>query len=111
MHVKVTEIAGIHKSETVVSKIAIGFVFEPRNLIVTFCGLRTSQTNKKIIYQLTRIELDVVGDLAGGNVNLHGIVGVHQRVGVTDGAAIVCHQEGNTLGTQLCLADLAQLVL
>lgn len=60
---------------------------------------------------LTRIELNVVGDLARGNVHLHGIVGVDQGIRVADGATVVCNQERNSLGSQLGLLDLAQLVL
>jgi len=67
----------------------------------------------KIAYDsfLTGIELDVVGDLAGGNIDLHGVVGVDQGIRVADGATVVCHQERHSLGAQLVLLDLAQLVL
>lgn len=61
--------------------------------------------------KLTGIELDVVGDLARGNVHLHGVVGVDQGIRVADGTTVVCDQEWNTLGAQLSLLDLAQLVL
>ena len=61
--------------------------------------------------EIARVEFDVIGDFAGGNINLHGIVGFDQWIRITNGAAIMCNQERHTLGTQLCLANLAQFVL
>lgn len=53
----------------------------------------------------------MIGDLGGGNVQLNGVVGLDDWIGVPDGATIVCYQEWDTLGSQLGLLDLAQLVL
>lgn len=39
------------------------------------------------------------------------VIGLNDWIRITDGTAIVCHQEWNILGSQLCFADLAQLVL
>lgn len=60
--------------------------------------------------QIARIEFNVIGDFRGGNVQLDGIVGLDDWIRVADGATVVCDQEWNTLGTQLCLLDLAQFV-
>lgn len=61
--------------------------------------------------QVTRVELDEIHDFVGFNVQLDGIVHLHQWVGVTDGASIVGSDERNTLGSNLNTSDFAQLVL
>lgn len=55
--------------------------------------------------------LDVSDNLASGEVNLNGVVDLDQRIRVTDGAAIVCDNVGNTLLAKLDLLDLGELVL
>ena len=56
------------------------------------------------------IKLSVVGDLVLGQVELHGVVDLDERIGVTDGAAIVSDNVGNTLSTNADLADLEKFV-
>lgn len=60
--------------------------------------------------QLTIVKLDEVGHLAGGDVQLDGIVHLHRGVGVADGASVVRHNEGHVLGSNGHLLDFAQLV-
>lgn len=57
------------------------------------------------------IELDEIFDLASVNVELDGVVGLDQGIGVTDGATVMGHHIRDTLGTKLNLLDLAELVL
>lgn len=57
------------------------------------------------------LELDKGLDLAGLNVDTDRVVRADQRVRVADGASVVGDNEGDPLGTDLHLADLAQLVL
>jgi hypothetical protein len=45
----------------------------------------------------TIVKLDVVNDLAGGQVNLDGVEDVNAGVGVADGAAIVGDNNGHVL--------------
>jgi hypothetical protein len=61
--------------------------------------------------EVSNIELDGVGDLAGGEVDLDGIVDLDVRVGVADGATVVGDQARNALGTNVYALDLAKLVL
>ena len=56
------------------------------------------------------IELDEIRDLARINVELDGVVDLDQRVGVTDGAAIVGDDVGDALAANGDLADLEELV-
>ena len=58
----------------------------------------------------TGVELDEVGDLASGNVNLDSVVDLDGRVGVTDGSSVVGHNVGNTTSANSDLADLEELV-
>jgi len=60
---------------------------------------------------VTNFELDEVSDLGFLNVVTDGVVSLDQRIGVTDGATVVGNNVGDTLGTQLDLANLAKLVL
>jgi len=60
--------------------------------------------------EVTNTKLDVVLDLARGEVDLDGVVDLDVGVGVADGAAIVGRAEGDTLGAELDAADLAELV-
>lgn len=60
---------------------------------------------------VTGLELDEGLDLASLEVQADGVVGADQRIGVADGAAVVGDDEGDTLGTNLHLANLAELIL
>lgn len=53
----------------------------------------------------------MIGDLGRGNIQLNGIVGLDDRIRVTDGATVVRHQVRHVLGAQHSFAHLAQLVL
>jgi hypothetical protein len=55
------------------------------------------------------LELDVLNDLVLDKVELDGVVDLDRGVGVTDGAAVVGDNVGDTLGTKLGAADLAEL--
>jgi hypothetical protein len=60
---------------------------------------------------VTNFELDEVGNLGAVEIVTDGVVGLDQRIRVTDGAAVVGEDVGDTLGTKLDLANLAKLVL
>lgn len=64
-----------------------------------------------MIGNLTRFESNVIGDLAGGDVNLNGVIRMDQRIGIADGATVVCDQVWNLLGSDLNALHFAQLVL
>jgi hypothetical protein len=55
------------------------------------------------------LELDVFDDLVLDKVELDGVVDLDGGVGVTDGAAVVGNDVGDTLGAKLATADLAKL--
>merc|ERR1712023_226982 len=57
----------------------------------------------------TSLELDDVGDLAGGKVNLDNVVHTHKRIRVADGAAIVGGDGRDALGTESKPVDTAKL--
>lgn len=61
--------------------------------------------------EVSVLELEEGLDLAGGNVNLDGIVDPDFGIGVADGAAVVCDKVGNALLAELDTANLAELVL
>lgn len=56
------------------------------------------------------IELDKVNDFALLKVELDGVIDLDQRIGVTDGSAVVGDDVRNTLGTDSHLLDLQELV-
>ena len=56
------------------------------------------------------VELHVVGDLAGLELVLDGVVDLDEGVGVADGAAVVGDDEWNALGTNTGLLHLEKLV-
>ena len=56
------------------------------------------------------VELDEVGDLAGLELELDGVVDLDEGVGVADGAAVVGDDVWDTLGANTGLADLKELV-
>lgn len=59
----------------------------------------------------TTVKLDEICDLAGVQVDANGIVDLNEGVRVADGAGIVGHQVGDSLGANNNLLDFAQLVL
>lgn len=59
----------------------------------------------------TSIKLDEICDLAGVQVNAHGVIDLDEGVWVADGAGIVGHQVRNSFGANDDLLYLAQLVL
>lgn len=59
----------------------------------------------------TTVKLDEICDLAGVQVDANGIVDLNEGVRVADGAGIVGHQVGDSLGANDNLLDFAQLVL
>ena len=61
--------------------------------------------------QVSSLELQVTHDLVRLQVHLHGVVHLHGRIGVTDRASVVSHNEGDLLRGQLTLHNLAQFEL
>lgn len=60
--------------------------------------------------KVSGVELDGIEDLAGGDVDLDGVVHLDDGVGVPDGSAVTGVQIWDTIGASLGLPDLAQLV-
>jgi len=58
---------------------------------------------------ISRLELDVVHDLVLHKVEFDGVIDLDGRVGVADGTAVMGDDVGDSLGTELMLADFAQL--
>jgi len=56
------------------------------------------------------IELDEIGDLALDEIELDGVVDLDEGVGVTDGAAVMGDDVGDTSSTDSNTADLEELV-
>lgn len=71
----------------------------------------TSVTTASDGDEVTSLELDEVEDLAGGDINLNGVVLLDERVRVADGAAIVGNDVRDSLGLSTLLDDLGELVL
>ena len=61
--------------------------------------------------QITRVEFDVVLDLASLDVDFGGVVDLNMWIWIADCAAIVSDNHWNTLWTHQDFLDLAQLVL
>ena len=61
--------------------------------------------------QSAHLELENLGHLAGGDVDLDGIIHLDFRVGIAKSPAIVGHGHGNLLGGDVNLLDATQLVL
>jgi len=59
---------------------------------------------------VARLELDKVGDLAGGDIDLHAVLSADQRIRVSDGASIRGGEVGDSLGADRHLLDDAELV-
>ena len=57
------------------------------------------------------VELDVVGDLALLEIELNCVVHLYERIGVTDGSAVVCDDMGDTTGTDGNSTDFQELVV
>lgn len=70
----------------------------------------TQVTTTGDVDQLTNVELDVVSDLTGSQVDLDGVIDLDVWVWVSDSSTIVSDNVWNTLLTQLDLLDLTQLV-
>lgn len=60
---------------------------------------------------VTSLKLDESLNLVSLQVKTDGVVGADQRIGVADGTAVMGNNEGDTLGTNLHLTDLTELVL
>jgi hypothetical protein len=58
-----------------------------------------------------QIQLDEVHDLVGLQINLDGVVGLDERVGVADGATVVGVQVGDAFLAKLYRPHLAELEL
>jgi len=56
------------------------------------------------------LELDVVGDLARGDINLAAVLGLDQGVRISDGTAVGGGEIGNPFGSDRDLLDNAELV-
>lgn len=61
--------------------------------------------------QIAGLKLDTVGNFAGTNVQLDGVIDFDQWIRKTDGATVVRNQVGDLLGSDTGFLDLAQLVL
>lgn len=74
--------------------------------------MAVTQKMRKVIHiQVTWVELDDVHDLAGGDVELDGVVDLDERVGVAQRAPVVRHDVRHVLGARRHALHLAQLVL
>ena len=60
--------------------------------------------------EAAELELEDVGHLAGGNVDLDGVVDLDVGVGVADGASVVGDEDGDLLAGDEDLVDAAELV-
>jgi len=56
------------------------------------------------------LELENIGHFSGGDVNLDGVVNLNIRVGVTDGASVVCDSNRNFIGGDEDLVDTTKFV-
>lgn len=61
--------------------------------------------------QVSTVKLDVVSDLAGGEIELDGIVGLDGRIREAQSASVVRDNVRDAASTNLNLLNLAQLVL
>ena len=74
-------------------------------------GTDSSQvTTADDLANVTSIEFDPVGDLAGGKVDLHGITDFAVWVGVSDGSSVVGDKRGDVIFLEGYLLDPAKLV-
>jgi len=84
----------------------------PRMTLSANNGTNTPQvTTSGDHTQVSRIEFDGIHDLPACNVYLNGVVHFDHWIRVSDSAAIVCHQEWNSLRGDLETLHLAELVL
>ena len=60
---------------------------------------------------ITVVELDERLNLASSKINLDSVVDLDGRIGVANGAAIMCNEVGDSLLTKLNTLDLTELVL
>ena len=61
--------------------------------------------------QVAGFEFNVIGDFAGCDVDLNGVVDSDGWIGVSHGTTVRCHQVWNLLGSHDVSLHLAQLVL
>jgi len=82
-------------------------------VLLSVCdGAHTTQVTASSDHaQVATVELDVVSDFAGTDVDLDGVVDLDEGVWVADGAGIMGAQVWDTLGPNPHLADFAELVL
>lgn len=65
----------------------------------------------RVLIIFTRIKTNGINYLAGGNVQLYGVVHLDQRVWVTNGSSIVGNKERNSFRPGLYSLDFAKFVL
>lgn len=61
--------------------------------------------------EIADAELDHLGHLAGLDVDLDGVVDLDERVGIANGARVVCHDIRHALGADKLVSHAAQLEL
>ena len=61
--------------------------------------------------QVTNFEGNVGNNLAGGKINLYGVLGLNVRVRVSDGTTVVSSEVRDGLGTNVNTLDAAELEL
>jgi len=59
---------------------------------------------------VARLEFDEVGDLAGGDIDLHAVLSLDQRIRVSDGASVGGGKVWNSLGADRSFLDDAKLI-
>ena len=107
------EDVGDTSSEDTVESILDVDDFEATNVTFTVNELTntTNVTTTSNHDNVTDIELDEIFDLTSFEVEADGVVGLDQRIRVTDSTAIVGGDVRDTLGTNHDLSNLAELVL
>lgn len=61
-------------------------------------------------HNVAGVKFDQVGELAGLDLVLDGVVHTDERIGVTDGATIMCYDVGDSTRTESDLFHLQKLV-
>ena len=99
-------------------ELTAGRVADVHNVKATVVTLHVDQLASTANVAATRhydlragVELDKVDHLLVHQVILDGVIDAHERVGVTESAAVVGHDLRHALGTQLDALHLQQLVL
>jgi hypothetical protein len=70
----------------------------------------THVTSTSNDYDVTRVEFHEVDNFVLFNVELNGVVDLNERVGVTDGSAVMCNNVRNSTSTDSDTANLEELV-